>query len=98
MSIVGKYAVISLSDDRKNENFKDLKLGECLKEKELAPFVGLVVVNLESGYIEHRLEIRGPVEEIYDCIQIPAIKNSSLLGVKSDETRFMLRPAPLRSK
>ncbi len=52
----------------------------------------LYVVNLNTGDIEHMLEIDGVVEELYDVAIIPDIKRPKALGFKSDEIRFAIRP------
>lgn len=97
LSIVGHHAVVSLSNPRENRTFADLPFGERLARERLANWVGLAVVNLLTGDVEHRLETRGYINEIYDCAVMPGITSPSFLGLKSDQTRFSLKPAPIQS-
>jgi len=92
LSILGEYAVVSVSKTRENRTFSDLAMGKRLERDGLEPQVGLVVVNLGTGDIEHRLMLDGMINEIYDCVLIPRVKLPVLLGQRSDETRFVLKP------
>lgn len=45
-----------------------------------------------TGDIEHRLEIGGIVDEIFDVAVLPAVTRPMALGFRTDEIRFTLRP------
>ena len=53
----------------------------------------LAVINLLTGHIEHRLPIEGVVEELYDVAVLPGVIPPSVIGFRSDEIRFLVRPA-----
>lgn len=97
MSINNGYAVITSSDCRKKNSFEDLALGTRLEKEKASPFVGIVVVNLKTGDIEHRLHIKGFIDEVYDCVVLSGVINPKILGFQSDETRFVIRPARFKS-
>ena len=50
------------------------------------------VVNLTTGDVEHRLIIEGVVEELYDVAVLPGVIRPSVIGFRSDEIRFLVRP------
>jgi hypothetical protein len=50
------------------------------------------MVNLKTGDLEHRLEIEGVVQELYDVAVLPGITRPMALGFRSEEIRFVIRP------
>ena len=48
-----------------------------------------------TGDIEHRLEIGGIVEEIYDVNLLPNVIRPMALGFRNDEIRFTIKPEAL---
>ncbi len=92
LSFTGKYAVIGLSHPREGRTFEGLALNERLKAEGVSHKCAICVVNLETGDLEHRLEIEGVVQELYDVAVIPKVRRPSLLGFRSDEIRFMVKP------
>jgi len=92
LCFIGDYAVIGLSKPRHNKTFTGLTLNQRLEDEGAKAKCALYVVNLNTGDIEHMLEIDGVVEELYDVAIIPDIKRPKALGFKSDEIRFAIRP------
>lgn len=92
LSFIGDYAVIGLSKPRGNRTFSGLELNERLDRENVNPRCGLCIVNLKTGEIEHHLEINGVVEELYDVAILPGLIRPMVLGFKSEEIRFALRP------
>ena len=92
LSFIGDYAVIGLSKPRHNETFNGLLLNERLKNKGAKAKCAIYVVNLNTGDVEHILEVEGVVEELYDVAVIPGIRRPKALGFQSDEIRFVVRP------
>ena len=44
---------------------------------------------------EHSLDIEGnAVRELYDVAILPGVRRPMLIGFKSDDVRFMIRPTP----
>jgi hypothetical protein len=51
---------------------------------------GIQVVDLRSGDAVHWIRFEGLVEEIYDVITLPGVRNPSLIGFVSDEIRRLI--------
>ncbi|MEM7176706.1 MAG: TIGR03032 family protein [Pseudomonadota bacterium] len=92
ITFLDDYAVIGLSRPFENRTFQGLPLNERLEQEGAEPVCGLAVVILSSGEIEHQLEIKGVVNEIYDVGSLPGVIRPMALGFKNDEIRFAVRP------
>ena len=95
MTFAGGHAVIGVSKPRRDKAFSGLELDERLAEEGRAPQAMLAVVNLATGDLEHTLGIEGVVQELYDVAVLPGLRRPKILGFKTPEIRFQLRPAPL---
>ncbi len=93
VSFVGHHAVIGVSRPRTDRAFEGLALDDRLNAEGLSPRCHLAIVNLNTGDVEHSLEIDGVVQELYDVAVLPGIRRPLALGFKTDEIRFMIRPA-----
>jgi uncharacterized protein (TIGR03032 family) len=93
MAFVGEHAVIGVSRPRENRTFDGLVLNERLAREGVGPLCHIAVVGLATGDIEHRLVIEGVVEELYDVAVLPGVIRPMALGFRSDEIRFLVRPA-----
>jgi len=93
LAFAADYAVVGLSKPRDNKTFTGLPLDERLKEKDVAPRCGLMVIDLRTGDCVHSLQIEGVVEELYDVAVIPQRLCPMAIGIKSDEIRRVLRIA-----
>jgi uncharacterized protein (TIGR03032 family) len=89
---VGDYAVIGLSRPRENRTFEGLVLNERLEKEGIAPKCAICVVNLKTGDVEHRLEMTGVVQELYDVALLPDIIRPKAIGFRNDEIRFSVLP------
>ncbi|MEM7268617.1 MAG: TIGR03032 family protein [Pseudomonadota bacterium] len=92
VTFMGDHAVIGVSRPRENRTFDGLALNEKLKKEDVEPICALCVVNLKTGDIEHKLEIEGLVEELYDVVALPGVIRPMALGFKTDEIRFAVKP------
>jgi uncharacterized protein (TIGR03032 family) len=95
MAIVGPYAVVGLSRPRENRTFQGLVLNERLEREKAEPQCGVAVIDLRSGDVAHSLRIGGVVEELYDVAALPGVIRPGVLGVRNDEIRLRVKPAPL---
>jgi uncharacterized protein (TIGR03032 family) len=95
LAFIGDHAVIGLSRPRENRTFEGLKLNERLKAEGVGAQCAICVVNLRTGDIEHRLEIGGIVEEIYDVTLLPDVIRPMALGFRNEEIRFTIKPEAL---
>lgn len=91
ITFVGDHAVIGVSRARENRDFGDLVLGERLARERAEATCGLAVVNLGTGDVEHRLELRSGVRELYDVAAIPGVVSPVL--PKPEELRLLVKPA-----
>ena len=95
VAFVGEHAVIGVSRPRENRTFEGLALNERLAREGVGPLCHLAVVNLATGDVEHRLVIEGVVEELYDVAVLPGVIRPMAIGFRTDEIRFLVRPAQL---
>lgn len=90
LSFHGDYAMIGLSKPRHNKTFSGLALDEALKTKQAEPRCGIQIINLKTGDIVHWVRFEGVVDELYDVVALPNIRNPMALGFKTDEIRRVL--------
>lgn len=95
VGFIGHHAIIGVSRPRREKTFEGLALDARLEEAGAQPTCMLAVVNLETGDIEHSLEIAGAVQELYDVTVLRGIRRPMILGFRTPEIRFMIRPAPM---
>ena len=87
LAFVGDYAVVGLSKMRGNKTFSGLALDDNLAAKGVETRCGLQIIDLRNGDIVHWLRIEGMVEELYDVVVLPGVRQPMALGFKSDEIR-----------
>ena len=80
-----------MSKPRNNNTFNGLALNERLDREGSEAKCAAYIINLNTGDVEHMLEIEG-IGEIYDVAVLPGIKRPKVLGFKTDEIRFTIRP------
>jgi uncharacterized protein (TIGR03032 family) len=95
VAFVGNHALIGVSRPRRDAAFEGLALDERLVAEGVSPRCMIAAVNLATGDIEHTLEMDGAVQELYDVAVLPGVRRPMALGFRTDEIRFMIRPAPL---
>ncbi|MCC1494595.1 TIGR03032 family protein [Cognatishimia sp. F0-27] len=95
LQFVGKHAIIGISGPRKDKTFEGLELNERLAQANQEPICGVLIVNLETGTIEHRLELQGVVSELYDVAVLPGLRRPMAIGLQADDIRYMLYPKPM---
>jgi uncharacterized protein (TIGR03032 family) len=93
LAFLGDFAVIGVSRPRENRTFEGLALNERLEREGVGPLCHLAVVNLATGDIEHRLTIEGVIEELFDVAVLPGVIRPSVVGFRTDEIRFLVRPS-----
>ncbi len=75
----GDYAVIGVSQSRKNNKFAGLALGDRLEEQNTEAICGLLFVNIESGETAHFLEFEEPLTELFDIQLLSGTRHPTLL-------------------
>lgn len=94
VTFAGDRAIIGVSRPRKDKTFEGLALDDRLHAEGLEARCMIAVVNLETGDVEHTLEIGGVVQELYDVGFLDGIRRPKLLGLRTPEIHFQIRPAP----
>ncbi|MEL6204610.1 MAG: TIGR03032 family protein [Pseudomonadota bacterium] len=94
LGFICDHAVIGVSGPRRDKTFEGLALNERLAARGQVPLCGIVVVSLDTGEIQHLLEIRGAITELYDVAVLPGFRRPMALGFRSEDIRYALRPAP----
>jgi uncharacterized protein (TIGR03032 family) len=86
----GDYALLGTSKPRHNKTFSGLPLDDALAQRNVEARCGIQVVDLRTGDAVHWIRFEGLVEEIYDVITLPGVRNPSLIGFVSDEIRRLI--------
>lgn len=91
----GRYAVIGLSKLRRERAFQGLPLDQSLAERREVPRCGLAVVDLQSGTLLHSLSIENRIEELYDVVILPGVRQPRALDLSREALgeRFSFRHA-----
>ena len=94
LTFVGDFAVVGLSRPRHDGSFSGLNLDDELARRGAVPRCGLAVIDLRTGDLVHQLRIEGVVEELYDVVALPGVRQPHALGFQSDEIRRVLSVGP----
>lgn len=99
MTLYRNFAIIAISQARHGD-FGELELQTTLEQRGLAPWCGLMVVDLRSGETIEYLRIESGFTELFDVVAMPGIRNPMSIGLASEEivrnVRFNPDYAPLR--
>lgn len=91
----GDFAIVGLSRPRNGDKtFSGLPLDDLLQAKDASPRCGLMVINLNSGAIEHWLRFEGVITELYDVQILPQVQRPMALGFQSDEIAQLITLGP----
>jgi uncharacterized protein (TIGR03032 family) len=86
------HAVVGLSLPRNSKTFSGLPLEDNLTSRNMDARCGLVIIDLKSGDIVDWLRIESNVvDELYDVVALPGVRQPSAIGFQSDEIRRVLR-------
>jgi len=86
------YAILGLSKTRRSEVFEACPLNHILKEKNIEPFCGLHVIDLNTGEILHTFSIEKGIDELYDVKLMPGVINPRIVSLEDDEIDLYLNP------
>jgi uncharacterized protein (TIGR03032 family) len=78
------YALVGLSQLR-SKAFSGLSLETRLAAENLTAQCGLAVVDLNTGNVLHALHIGGVVEELFDVVVLPDVRQPRALGFQDDD-------------
>ncbi|WP_265266490.1 TIGR03032 family protein [Spirulina subsalsa] len=79
------WAIVGLSKPRGEQTFSGLELEDRLTAKDAIAQCGLLWINLNTGIIDHWLQIDGVISELYDVQIIPNALRPMVLGFMTDE-------------
>lgn len=92
LTFSGHHAIVGLSRPRDTKAFNGLALNDRLDREGVSPRTAVCVVNIDTGDLEHQLSFEGVISELYDVQFLPGVRCPTLLGFKSDDIRFAVRP------
>lgn len=84
LAFFGDYALVGLSKLR-SKTFAGLALETRLEAQGQSSQCGLVVVDMNTGVILHWLHIDGVVEELFDVVVLPKVRQPKALGFQNDD-------------
>jgi uncharacterized protein (TIGR03032 family) len=87
LAFCGEFAIVGLSQCRRERTFSGLPLEENLAQRKGAARCGLIVVNTRTGDTVHWFRFDGVIQELYDVVVLPDIVRPKALGFKTDEIR-----------
>lgn len=80
----GNHAIVGLSKLRAR-SFGGLLLEERLAAAHQEAQCGLLVIDLASGAVEQWLRFEGVVEELFDVVVLPGVRQPQLIGFQSED-------------
>lgn len=85
----GDVVLVGLSKLRAR-TFSGLILEERLAKQGLVPQCGLMVIDLKSGSLLHWLHLEGVVEELFDVVVLPGVRQPQAIGLQNDEIQRLV--------
>ncbi len=85
LAFIGNWAVIGISRPRQDDGFKKLPLKRVLEKRNEEPQCGLMVVNLKTGRVAHRLNFQHTMKEISNVSIIPDVRQAAMLAFSNQE-------------
>ena len=83
------YALVGLSKLR-SKAFSDLPLEMRLAEKNMSAQCALGIIDLNTGNQIHALHIEGVVEELFDVVVLPSVRQPRALGFQDDDIERLI--------
>ncbi|MEM8640585.1 MAG: TIGR03032 family protein [Cyanobacteria bacterium P01_G01_bin.54] len=93
------WAIVGLSKPRHAATFSGLDLDQHLQQRQVAAICGVMIINLNTGNIDHWLQLDGVVVELYDIQSLPGVRRPTAIGFRTDEICHhitFVQPQPLR--
>lgn len=84
LAFFGDFALVGLSKLR-SKAFGGLALETRLANEKTNSQCGLVVININTGNIEHSLHIHGAVEELFDVVVLKNVQLPRAVGFQDDD-------------
>jgi uncharacterized protein (TIGR03032 family) len=90
LRFIGGFALVGLSKPR-HKTFQGLPLDQKLEEQQCEAECGIYIINISTGKIEHKLNITGSVEELYDVMVVEDTQCPLLVGLEGKEVRRFIK-------
>ena len=74
-----QFAIVGLSQTRRNRTFAGLRLADELERRRQQPFCGLAVINIQTHEIPFTLQFAAPLAELFDLQLLPTSRQPTLL-------------------
>lgn len=94
LAFTGDFAVIGLSQSRNDPTFEGLPLKDRLADANAIVRRGLIIVDLRTGKIVEWLWTNDPIEEIFEVVVLPGIKQASITGLLQGLDAGSIFPEP----
>jgi uncharacterized protein (TIGR03032 family) len=91
LTFVGDFAVVGLSKLR-SPQFSGLALDERLQAEGYPEgCCGLRVVDLATGTLRHSLDLPEPIDELFDVVALPGVRQPLALNLQGEEIHCLVR-------
>ena len=91
LAFAGNFAIVGLSKLR-SPQFTGLPVEERLAAEGLAGgCCGLRVINLSSGEIVHSLDLPEPIDELFDLVVLPGVRQPRALGLQAEDIDCLVK-------
>jgi uncharacterized protein (TIGR03032 family) len=85
----GDYALVGMSKLR-SRNFTGLGLETRLQEEGKEAECGLLIVNIKNGEILHWLRFERAIEELFDVVVLPGVRQPKALGFENEDIQRLI--------
>ena len=89
LAFCGNQAIVGLSKLRAR-SFSGLQLEERLAAAGLEAQCGLLVIDLTSGHVDQWLRFEVVVEELFDVVVLPGVRQPQVIGFQSEDIERLL--------
>ncbi|MEA5535672.1 TIGR03032 family protein [Crocosphaera sp. XPORK-15E] len=89
LAFSGDFAFVGLSQLR-SQNFTGLSLEKRLMSEGNQPQCGLMVIDLKTGKPLHWLYFQGVIEELFDVVVLPGVRQPEAIGLQGDEIQRLV--------
>ncbi len=85
----GNYALVGMSKLR-SRNFTGLALETRLRAEDKVAECGLLIINIKNGQIVHWVRFETVVEELFDVVVIPGVRQPQALGFDTEDIQRLI--------
>ncbi|MBI5155057.1 TIGR03032 family protein [Candidatus Poribacteria bacterium] len=94
LAFVDRFALIGLSMPReRSKALNELPLQTNFKTRNVQPHCGVIIVDIETGEIAHRMYLEGEINEFYDVCVLPGVRKPKMLNFDASEINMYLSHA-----